>query len=133
MRATINFEVDVEQVQGTMAVLIAEEAHSLRAAADIIDQQVDSSSNVLEEITHAMSLLETTTTQLQEYRDMLVSFERARFETKLPQPVAAIPVDSTGIFNSLEELRGNLDQVKDFTKFLEKTSEEPSDTEAKEG
>ena len=33
MRATINFDIDAEQVEGTMAVLACSEEHNLRAAA----------------------------------------------------------------------------------------------------
>ena len=36
MRATISFETDVGQVEGTMAVLACSEEHNLRAAADLL-------------------------------------------------------------------------------------------------
>ena len=37
MRATISFETDVDEVEGTMAVLACSEEHNLRAAADLLD------------------------------------------------------------------------------------------------
>ena len=90
MRATISFEIDLDQVEGTMGMLVAQEAHNLRAAADLLEDYVAPKDNVLEEVTVALGLLEQTTTQLQQYQQMLISFEKAKFETILP--TAAAPV-----------------------------------------
>ena len=92
MRATIKFEVDVDQVENTMAMVVAMEAGTLRAVADMIDVNPGPRTMVLEEVTEALRLLSEVTTQLHQYQQMLDSFERARFETRLPQPA---PPDET--------------------------------------
>tara|TARA_R110002060_G_scaffold31841_2_gene42458 strand:+ start:2571 stop:2960 length:390 start_codon:yes stop_codon:yes gene_type:complete len=85
MRATVSFDIEVDQVEPTMAILIAQEADTLRAAADIIDVNPGPRTMVLEEVTEALRLMHEASAQLEQYRSMLVSFERARFETLLPQ------------------------------------------------
>ncbi len=89
MRATISFEIDLDQVEGTMGMLVAQEAHNLRAAADLLEDYITPQDNVLEEVTAALGLLEQTTTQLQQYQQMLISFEKAKFETILPTAAVA--------------------------------------------
>jgi len=53
----------------------------------------------LEEVTEALRLLSGVATQLHQYQQMLDSFERARFETRLPQPASPdepLKVGATG-------------------------------------
>ena len=85
MRATISFETDLEQVEGKMAVLACSEEHNLRAAADILSNHNVLEFNTLDAITEVLRLLEDSTTQLQQYRTMLVNFERSKYDTVLPQ------------------------------------------------
>ena len=84
MRATISFEIDLDQVEGTMGMLVAQEAASLQAASDLLEDYIAPQDNVLEKVTVALGLLQGTTTQLQQYQQMLISFEKAKFETILP-------------------------------------------------
>jgi len=86
MRATISFETDLEQVEGTMAVLASSEEYNFRAAADILSNYTVLDGNLLDTITEVLRLVDMSAVQLRQYRDMLVGFERARFETMLPQP-----------------------------------------------
>ena len=126
MRATINFEVDVDQVENTMAVLIAMEADTLRAVADLIDVNPGPRTMVLEEVTEAMRLLSEVASQLQQYRDMLTSFKRARFETILPQAAnAALKNNPT---QGLGEVKKSM---KKLDTFLARINKEEADEDPK--
>ncbi len=85
MRATISFETDVDEVEGTMAVLACSEEHNLRAAADLLSNFTVLDGSVLDAITEALRLLDMSADQLRQYQNMLVNFERAKYETVLPQ------------------------------------------------
>ena len=118
MRATINFEVDADKVEETMATLVSQEAATLRIAANILDNL--GGGPLLQEVNETIYLLQEAAIQLKQYRDMLAGFERARFETMLPQKVGV----SENVFNNIEELRGSLNNVADFSNFLQGTQEE---------
>ena len=128
MRATINFEVNADKVEETMATLVSQEAATLRIAANILDNLGDGP--LLQEVSETIDLLQEAAIQLKQYRDMLAGFERARFETMLPQEVEV----SENVFNNIEELRSSLNNMADFSSFLQGTQEEeePED-ESQEG
>ena len=128
MRATISFETDVDQVEGTMGVLVAQEAHNLRAAADLMEDYIAPQDNVLEKVTVALGLLHETTTQLQQYQQMLVGFERARFETIVPQPanepMSGISSDAVGpLAEAVEETANTAEHMQQFNEFLSRIQE----------
>ena len=137
MRATISFDIDVDQVEPTMATLIAQEADTLRAAADMIDVQPGPRNMVLEEVTESLRLLQEVSAQLEQYKGMLLSFERARFETVLPQsadnamPLAGQSINNLGhlqnTVDSMKNLEGFLDRINDQRK--EGTDDAPADEE----
>jgi ABC-type transporter Mla subunit MlaD len=151
MRATIRFEIDLDQVEGTMGTLVAQEAHNLRAAADILEDYTGTRTQALEEVTEALRLLHQTSTQLQQYRDMLVSFKRAKFETMLPQPAEEItPLISgamgdikqtteemSGLVANIEDLKSATANADQFGSFLDKLNEfaggDQDEPEPKEG
>jgi hypothetical protein len=126
MRATISFDIDVEQVEGTMAVLAASEEHNLRAAADILSNYTILDGSLLDTITEVVRLLDESNTQLQQYRTMLLNFERARFETMLPQPANNINTELTEALaepsppdvKNFTDLQAALDSVQGFESFL---------------
>ena len=130
MRATINFEVDVDQVENTMATLVAMESDTLRAIADMIDVNPGPRTMVLEEVTEALRLLEETSAQLEQYKGMLLSFERAKFQTMLPQeahdqnqPPPALPSDDLG------RLQNHTRDMVEFNRFMGGINAESRDTE----
>ena len=129
MRATINFDIDVEKVEDTMATLVAQEAGTIRVATNILEN-LGHSSSLLEEVNETIDLLHEAATQLQQYQRMLLSFERAKFETVVPQP-AGQPVHSLG------DLRNVVDNMKRFDGFLEQVNNvndpELDDESTKEG
>ena len=128
MRATINFEVDVDRVQETMAAVAREELQPLHQAMDLLE--VSKPQDLHDGISKALEILGAVATQLEQYRDMLTSFERARFETILPQSAeeALLPVEGGQAFNNLSELRANLNNMQEFTKFVQQ-EEETDDAE----
>lgn len=109
MRATINFEIDVDKVEETMAALVEQQSDTLRLVTNILDNV--GKSTLLEEVTEALDLLEEASSQLQQYRNMLVNFEKAKFETMIPQP-AGQPVHNLG------QLRETVESMKDLEGFL---------------
>ena len=109
MRATISFETDVDQVVGTMAVLACSEEHNLRAAADFLSNFTVLDGSTLDVITEVLRLLDMSSEQLRQYRDMLVNFERAKFETMLPQPADQALVKDFRQVNEIKESMQKLD------------------------
>ena len=130
MRATISFETDVDQVEGTMAVVACSEEHNLRAAADILGNYTVLDGSLLDAITEVLRLVDMSATQLRQYQQMMVSFEKARFETILPQPSSStIPV-----VDSLEKLNEVKESMQGLDSFLSRISEsEGEPDEPKEG
>ena len=117
MRATINFEVDVDRVQETMGAVVREELQPLHQAMDLLE--VSKPQDLREGISKALEILGAVATQLKQYRDMMVSFEKARFETVLPQPADAANLKVSGdVFDNLNDLRESLNNMKDFENFL---------------
>ena len=126
MRATINFEVDVGRVQETMGAVMREELHPLHQAMDLLEHA--NPQELHKSISDALEILYGVTTQLKQYQGMVASFEKARFETILPQSVEEPPQEVPGeVFNSLDDLRDSLNNVKAFTSFMNQAQEETDD------
>jgi hypothetical protein len=120
MRATISFETDVDEVEGTMAVLACSEEHNLRAAADLLSNFTVLDGSVLDASTEALRLLDMSVGQLRQYQQMMLSFEKAKFETMLPQSVEqAIPVVDN--MEKLNEVKKNMQGLESF---LDRITEE---------
>lgn len=107
MRATISFDTDVEQVEGTMAVVACSEEHNLRAAADILSNYTVLDGSLLDAITEVLRLLDMSTGQLRQYQNMLVNFEKAKYDTVLPQ-------DATQSVANIGAAVANLNKFGDF-------------------
>ena len=120
MRATISFETDVGEVEGTMAVLAGAEEHNLRAAADILSNFTVLDGSPLGAITEALRLIDMSTTQLRQYRDMLVNFERAKFETIVPRSADGV---LDGVISSVASMKEDIKKLKDFDNFVDKMNE----------
>ena len=118
MRATISFDIDLDKVEETMSSLVTQESHTLRVAANILSNA--DRTTLLEEVNEALDLVQQATSQLQQYRDMLVSFEKAKYETMLPQPA---PVEN--IIN----MQDKLEAIQKFGNFVERiNSSEETET-----
>lgn len=129
MRATINFEIEVDRVNNVMAELVATQVEYLISAADLIRKDAVPS-NLLEILSESLEKIERETAQLKQYRDMLASFEKARFETLLPQPAPSggDPVQS------MSQIKQAASSMRQFDKFVSRMNEEtPDDTGPEEG
>jgi len=122
MRATISFDIDVNEVDGAMGHLVSREADNLRAAADILEDYIAPRDHLLDEVTEALRLISEATSQLEQYRNMLVNFEKAKFETMIPQP-AGQPVHNLG------QLRETVESMKDLEGFLAGINNQEEDEE----
>ena len=136
MRATISFEADVSRVNDIMRSLVLEESNALQEA--LIALEKATTDRIVEEISEALEHINGVATQLDQYRDMMVAFERSRFETILPQPVAqpaANVVQDKGQFvRNMNELRDALDNIKQFDNFVDLINESSdSNDETEEG
>jgi len=109
MRATINFDLDVRDVEETMGSLASMQVPKLQMAID--ELEIVSRRPLREEIAEAIELIQSVSSQLQQYHSMLVSFEQARFQTTLPQP-AGQPVHNLG------QLRETVESMKSLDGFL---------------
>ena len=127
MRATISFEADVSRVNDIMRSLVLEESNALQDA--LIALEKATADRIVEGISEALEHIHGVATQLDQYRDMMASFERARFETMLPQPVQnGLPV------NALADVRAATEKLSKFDNFLEKLNGEgDNDTASEEG
>ena len=92
MRATISFDISADKVEETMGALIGQQSTALRNATNILDGI--GNSTLLEEVSEAIDLMSEATSQLQQYKDMLVGFERARLEGRLGDAATAPAADS---------------------------------------
>ena len=129
MRATISFEADVDQVEGTMAVVACAEEHNLRAAADILSNFNIIDLNLLSSITEVLRLLDASAGQLRQYQQMMVGFEQSKFETLLPQPAEQnIPVIDN--VEKLNEVKKNMEGLESF---LDKIAQEGAPAMVAEG
>jgi len=80
MLATLSFEIGADRVLETMRVLALQESVTLHSACVTLERL--EADNMVEELTSALKFINATVHQLQQYRDMLVGFERARFEER---------------------------------------------------
>ena len=122
MRATISFETDLEQVEGTMAVLACSEEHNLRAAADILSNYTVLDGSVLDAVTEVLRLLDESTRQLRQYQQMIVSFEKSKYETIMPQ-------EATKSVADIGAAVANINKFGDFIDRLNINSDAPAKEE----
>ena len=123
MRATINFDIDLDKVEETMAALVSQEAATLHISANILDNLGHGS--LLSEITEALDLLQETSSQLEQYKSMLISFEQAKYQTLAPQSATAPATPDTDTVPEAED-SGPLVGLGDLVRRLRS-----ADTEAK--
>ena len=137
MRATISFETDVDQVEGTMAVIACEEEHNLRAAADILGNYTVLDGSLLDAITEVLRLLELSTDQLKQYQQMMVSFEKAKFDTMLPQSapdsIPVSPQDSVEQPKNMQEIQDAIKAMNEFGSFVDRINNQAQAEEEQSG
>ena len=127
MRATISFEADVSRVNDIMRSLVLEESNALQDA--LIALEKATADRIVEGILEALEHINGVTSQLEQYRQMMVSFERARFETLAPQN-SAMPA-----FNISPPEREAMQKFEDFVSSMAEPeiTEAPDDSGTKKG
>ena len=135
MRATISFDIELDKVEETMNALVSKQSTTLRVAANILDHA--SNTTLLEEVTEAIDLLQEATSQLQQYQQMLTSFERAKFETMLPQQTPApVPVQAQAVTEAAKNIEGlqeTLKAMNEFGSFVDRINNQAQEEEEQSG
>ena len=119
MRATINFETNVDEIFNVMFSLIELEAQRLHDAGYALDEA--DSTDVIAVLDAAVKDAQLAYAQLQQYRDMLVSFEKARFETQIPQPAGGQLVDNLA---AVQDAAQKMQQFDNFLSHIQPPAEE---------
>ena len=133
MRATINFDIDVDKVQETMKALAKAQSDNIRSAAHTL---ATGEANEVEKcLQTSLRMLRESVQQLEQYESMLASFAKARYETMLPQ---AVPEVMPNVVRSPQELAASLEKVNRFGDFIDRLnseadSQEDEDVQATEG
>lgn len=135
MRATISFDIELDKVEETMSALVGQQSSTLRVAANILDNA--GNTTLLEEVTEAIDLLQEATSQLQQYQQMLTSFEKARLETMLPQQApATVPVQTQAVTEAaknMEGLQATLQAMNEFGSFVDRINNQTQEEEEQSG
>lgn len=129
MRATISFDVDMEQVEGTMAVVACSEEHNLRAAADILSNYTVLDGSLLNALTEVLRLLDLSADQLRQYKSMVVNFEKARLEHSNPATPQIDQEDRNpepSTVNNFADVRRVMEDMEGFDSFLSQLPTEDS-------
>jgi|TARA_R110002020_G_scaffold420273_1_gene629420 hypothetical protein len=125
MRATISFEADVDKVKDIMRSLVLEEVKTLDQAATCLAQSTRE--QLVEGISASLEHIQGVVQQLHQYRDMVNSFERARFETVLPQnadkPAFNINPDSDATVTSLRDIQQAVASMGQFDGFVDRINQ----------
>ena len=111
MRATISFEADVSRVNDIMRSLVLEESIALQDAFICLEKAT--ADRIVEGVSEALNHIYTVANQLEQYRDMMLGFERARFETMLPQPAQESLENLGNIRETIEETKRNVQGVEE--------------------
>ena len=122
MRATISFEADVSRVNDIMRSLVLEESNALQDA--LVSLEKATADRIVEGISDALGHIHGVARQLEQYQQMMVSFEKARFQTMIPQPADMV--------QNLSQVREVTETMKKFDNFIESIKEEKPD-ESQEG
>jgi hypothetical protein len=126
MRATINFEVDVEKVDSIMRHLVSVQAQEL---IDTLQElNLNSDSNLLINLTETLKTVSDQARQLYQYREMISSFEASRITPYLPSDEESratedVLGETSQLVHNSQELREAMSTADQFGSFLEKLNE----------
>jgi len=129
MRATINFEVDVDKVNGIMRHLVSVQAQELIDTLQGLKSDPDN--NLLINLTETLETISGQARQLYQYREMISGFEASRIAPYLPSEESEeeasvtreVRDQTSQLVNSSQELQGVVKSVDQFGSFLDKLNE----------
>ena len=113
MRATISFEADVSRVNDIMRSLVLEESNALQDA--LMSLEKATADSIIEGISDALGHIYGVANQLEQYRDMMVSFRRAKFDAMTEGKAPSSPP-----VNSLRDVQAAVAAMNQFDGFVDK-------------
>ena len=130
MRVTINFDVEAGRARSAMkALVLAESDYISQALVKLASVNSQNVSGVASEVSE---ILKGVSVQLGQYAHMVSDLDQLSNKTILPTPVEDVNTEVTGndeevseeLKNTLETLRGQVDEIKQFANFMEKASKD---------
>jgi hypothetical protein len=122
-RATVNFEMAMGRTPYILRALATEEGGQLlNIAAKLSSLGIE---NQTRDIGDVVEDLEQVVHQLRQYMKMMSEVDSLLHSTVLPEVTPPKPVADTSnadVFQSIQDLKEKLGDVKDFTKLLENAS-----------
>tara|TARA_A100001515_G_scaffold32939_1_gene25674 strand:+ start:24 stop:404 length:381 start_codon:yes stop_codon:yes gene_type:complete len=122
MRVTINFDIEIGQGKDTMKALIL--AQSQYVSDALIKLAGANNANLADITTEVAESLTSVSTQLKQYVSMLSDLEKVYNQTILPTPVSQPEEQSNEVTEAISNLKEQVENVKEFTKFMEKVGED---------
>lgn len=122
-RATVNFEMEIGRIPNILNLLASDEGSQLLNIAARLSSL--NTTNQARDLKNEIANLELITVQLKQYLKMMDELGAIFHGTIVPQPVPepAQPVETdtvdSEVFDSINDLKQKLGEVKEFTKFLE--------------
>ena len=122
MRVTINFDIEIGQGKDTMKALIL--AQSQYVSDALIKLAGANNANLADITTEVAESLTSVSTHLKQYVSMLSDLEKVYNQTILPTPVSQPEEQSNEVTEAISNLKEQVENVKEFTKFMEKVGED---------
>ena len=122
MRVTINFDIEIGQGKDTMKALIL--AQSQYVSDALIKLAGANNANLADITTEVAESLTSVSTQLKQYVSMLSDLEKVYNQTILPTPVSQPEEQSNEVTEAISNMKEQVENVKEFTKFMEKVGED---------
>ena len=122
MRVTINFDIEIGQGKDTMKALIL--AQSQYVSDALIKLAGANNANLADITTEVAESLTSVSTQLKQYVSMLSDLEKVYNQTILPTPVSQPEEQADEVNEAISSLKEQVENVKEFTKFMEKVGED---------
>jgi len=122
MRVTINFDIEIGQGKDTMKALIL--AQSQYVSDALIKLAGANNANLADITTEVAESLTSVSTQLKQYVSMLSDLEKVYNQTILPTPVSQPEEQPNEVTEAISNLKEQVENVKEFTKFMEKVGED---------
>ena len=136
MQVTIKFQVAAGRARSAMKALVLAESDQVSQA--LVKLASANSDNVSEVASEVAEILQEVSVQLGQYARMLGDLDKLSNETIVPTPVEDVDASVSGspeqnvlpedVKASLQNLRKQVDEMKNFTNFMEQVPANESET-----